>query len=69
MVGRLQRWKGMHVFIAAMARVHKLRPEVRAVIVGGPHETEPRYADELRAQVSALDLDGVVIFADDHING
>jgi glycosyltransferase involved in cell wall biosynthesis len=63
MVGRLQRWKGMHVFIAAMARVHKLRPEVRAVIVGGPHETEPRYADELRAQVSALDLDGVVIFA------
>ena len=63
MVGRLQRWKGMHVFIAAIARVHRARPDVRAVIVGAPHETEPRYADELREQVRALGLDGVVTFA------
>ncbi len=63
MVGRLQRWKGMHVFIAAMSRVHKLRPDVRAVIVGAPHETEPAYADELRAQSTALGLDGVLTFA------
>jgi hypothetical protein len=63
MVGRLQRWKGMHVFIAAMARVHWSRPGVRAVIVGGPHETEPRYASELRAQASLLGLDDVMSFA------
>jgi len=63
MVGRLQRWKGMHVFVAAIARVRAARPDVRAVIVGAPHETEPRYADELRSQVRALGLDGVVIFA------
>ncbi len=62
MVGRLQRWKGMHVFIAAMARVRASRPDAHAVIVGAPHETEPRYAEELRAQVVALSLEGVVSF-------
>jgi glycosyltransferase involved in cell wall biosynthesis len=62
-VGRLQRWKGMHVFIAAMQQVHASRPAVRAVIVGAPHETEPEYAAELRAQTAALGLDSVVTFA------
>ena len=63
MVGRLQRWKGMHVFIAAMARVHRARPDARAVIVGGPHETEPRYPGELSAQARALGLGEVITFA------
>jgi glycosyltransferase involved in cell wall biosynthesis len=36
---------------------------VRAVIVGAPHETEPAYAIELRAQTAALGLDDVVTFA------
>jgi glycosyltransferase involved in cell wall biosynthesis len=63
MVGRLQRWKGMHVFIAAMARVYASRPDARAVIVGAPHETEPDYPAELRAQVGALGLDRVFSFA------
>jgi hypothetical protein len=48
---------------AAMARVHWSRPGVRAVIVGGPHETEPRYASELRAQASLLGLNDVMTFA------
>ena len=63
MVGRLQRWKGMHVFVSAMARVHHARPDVRAVIVGAPHETEPGYAAELQRQSGALGLDRVVTFA------
>lgn len=63
MVGRLQRWKGIHVFLSAMAHVHEMRPDVRAVIVGAPHETEPHYADELRAQAAALGLSNVVTFA------
>jgi glycosyltransferase involved in cell wall biosynthesis len=63
MIGRLQRWKGMHVFIAAMARVHASRPDARAVIVGAPHETEPDYPAELRAQVGALGLDRAFSFA------
>ena len=54
MVGRLQRWKGMHVFVAAMARVREARPDARAVIVGAPHETEPEYAAELQKQVAEL---------------
>jgi glycosyltransferase involved in cell wall biosynthesis len=63
MVGRLQRWKGMHVFIAAMARVHESHPSARAVIVGGAHETEPRYLDELRAQAHQSGLTDVITFA------
>jgi hypothetical protein len=63
MTGRLQRWKGMHFFIDAIARVRESRPDVRAVIVGGAHETEPQYGAELRAQVHALGLDQIVTFA------
>ena len=63
MVGRLQRWKGMHTFIAAMARVRAVRPDVRAVIVGAPHETEPAYAGELHAQATALGLGRALTFA------
>jgi glycosyltransferase involved in cell wall biosynthesis len=63
MVGRLQRWKGMRVFIAAMARVHQSRPDARALIVGGAHETEPQYADELQTQSHALGLADVITFA------
>lgn len=62
-VGRLQRWKGMHVFLAAIARVREQRPDVRAVVVGGAHETEPGCAAALRAQADALGLHDVVTFA------
>jgi glycosyltransferase involved in cell wall biosynthesis len=61
--GRLQRWKGMHVFIDAIAQVRAIRPDVHAVIVGGMHETEPQYGPELRAQAHALRLDSVITFA------
>jgi glycosyltransferase involved in cell wall biosynthesis len=61
--GRLQRWKGMHVFIAAIPRIREAHPDVHAVIVGGTHETEPQYGAELRAQVHTLGLDNAVTFA------
>jgi glycosyltransferase involved in cell wall biosynthesis len=63
MAGRLQRWKGMHLFIAAVARIRQSRPDVHAVIVGGAHETEPQYGAELRAQAHALGLDHAITFA------
>jgi glycosyltransferase involved in cell wall biosynthesis len=63
MAGRLQRWKGMHLFISAMAQIRASHPEARAVIVGGAHETEPQYGAEHRAQAHALGLDDAVIFA------
>jgi glycosyltransferase involved in cell wall biosynthesis len=62
-VGRLQRWKGMHVFLDALALLRASRPDVRGVIVGGSHETEPRYGDELRAQATSLGILDAVTFA------
>jgi glycosyltransferase involved in cell wall biosynthesis len=63
MVARLQRWKGVHVLVEAMAAVRTARPDARAVIVGGVHETEPAYPAELEARVQALGLEDVVRFA------
>ena len=53
-VGRLQRWKGMHVYVEAMARVLREIPDCRGVIVGGKHHLEPDYADWLAEKVQAL---------------
>ncbi len=62
-VGRLQRWKGVHVFLDAMALLRRTHPAVHAVVVGGPHETEPAYADGLRVQAARNGLAPHVTFA------
>ena len=62
-VGRLQRWKGMDVFLDAIPAIRVRYPDVHAVIVGGPHETEPRYPDELQARVQTLGISRAVTFA------
>jgi glycosyltransferase involved in cell wall biosynthesis len=62
-VGRLQHWKGMHIFAEAMAKVIKMRPECQGVIVGGPHELEPQYADWLEQRVEELGLADKVVLA------
>ena len=46
-VGRLQRWKGIHVFIEAMPYVLEAYPDAHGVIVGGKHDLEPDYPDLL----------------------
>lgn len=46
-VGRLQHWKGMHVYLRAMSLVAKHHPRIQGVIVGGKHELEPGYPDLL----------------------
>lgn len=61
-VGRLQRWKGIHHVIDAMAIVRRSHPAAHLVIVGGAHQTEPGYGDELRARVRAAGLDAAVTF-------
>ena len=63
MVTRLQRWKGVHVFVEALAALRRERSDVRGVVVGGAHETEPAYPAELDAQVRALGLEDVIRFA------
>lgn len=55
-VGRLQRWKGIHVFVEAMAQVHRERPDCQGVIVGGVHDTEPAYLSELEELISRHQL-------------
>ncbi len=62
MVGRLQRWKGMHVLVEAMVAVRGASPRAQTVIVGGPHETEPGYPAELEARVRTLRLGSAVRF-------
>jgi glycosyltransferase involved in cell wall biosynthesis len=62
-VGRLQRWKGMHTVIAAMPAIRARHPNSHLVIVGGAHDTEPRYGDELRALARSRGVEGAVTFA------
>jgi glycosyltransferase involved in cell wall biosynthesis len=62
-VGRLQRWKGMHTVIDALPAVRAAHPEAHLVIVGGAHDTEPRYGDDLRALATARGVANAVTFA------
>jgi glycosyltransferase involved in cell wall biosynthesis len=62
-VGRLQRWKGMHTAIAALPIIRAQHPNARLVIVGGVHDTEPGYGDELRALATSLGVTGAVTLA------
>jgi len=62
-VGRLQRWKGMHTLVAAMPAVRARHPDAHLVIVGGAHDTEPGYGDELRALARRIGVEGAVTFA------
>lgn len=55
-VGRLQAWKGMHVFLEAMASVCAVVLEVDGVVVGGIHELEPNYPDFLAGKLRQLKL-------------
>jgi len=61
--GRLQRWKGAHVFLAAAARVCRHRPDTRFVVVGGTmFGLEPDYARELDRLAAREGLGGAVRF-------
>ena len=63
MVGRLQRWKGMHTFVAAMPRVLRAHPDAHGLIVGGKHDLEPNYQEEVTRQIQRLGLEGRIIQA------
>lgn len=56
-VGRLQRWKGMHVLIEALPQVLEHHPETLCLIVGGKHEHEPEYELELRSAIAQRRLE------------
>lgn len=62
MVARLQRWKGVHVFVEAAAIVRESHAETQFFVVGGEHWAEPNYPEELRAQSEALGVANAVRF-------
>ncbi|MBD2133735.1 glycosyltransferase family 4 protein [Sphaerospermopsis sp. FACHB-1094] len=62
-VGRLQRWKGMHVLIAAMPKVLAKYPDAHCVIVGGKHDLEAEYEDFVKQQITDLGLSDRIIMA------
>ncbi|MDB9466819.1 glycosyltransferase family 4 protein [Dolichospermum circinale] len=62
-VGRLQRWKGMHVLVAAMPKVLAKYPDAHCVVVGGKHDLEPDYQEFLNQQITDLKLGDRVIMA------
>jgi len=55
-VARMQRWKGVHVFIEALPKIMDAHPDVHGVVVGGRHDLEPDYADHVEALVARHDL-------------
>lgn len=61
--GRLQRWKGAHVFLDAARLIRNAHPSARFWIVGGTlFGKEPEYAEELRQQTRRLGLEDAVSF-------
>lgn len=62
-VGRLQRWKGMHVLIEAMPRILEGYPDAHAVIVGGHHAFEPEYPKLLEEKIAERGLANQVTLA------
>jgi glycosyltransferase involved in cell wall biosynthesis len=62
-LARLQRWKGLFVFLEAAARVARVNPEARFVVLGGPHFDEPALHAELVEQAKRTGILGRVYFA------
>lgn len=61
--GRLQRWKGAHLFLEMARLVHEARPDARFAIVGDAlFGMEPEYPPEVRALAATLGLSSVVTF-------
>jgi len=57
-VGRLQRWKGIHIFAKAITKVRKSHPHCQSVIVGGSHGLEPDYVEYLEKYFSSKTIAG-----------
>lgn len=62
-VGRLQRWKGMHILVEAMPQVLQKYPDAHCIIIGGKHYLETDYADYVEELISTLGLNGKVSVA------
>ena len=57
MVARLQRQKGVHVFLEAACRVAQTHPDAYFVVVGGRYPLEPSFPEELERQIQQAGLE------------
>jgi glycosyltransferase involved in cell wall biosynthesis len=62
-VARLQRWKGVHIFLEAARELLADKPELFFLVVGGPHALEPDYPAALQRQARELGLQDHVYFS------
>lgn len=62
LVGRISRWKGQHIFLAAAAEVLKKFPQAKFQIVGSAMFGEEAYEREIRALAESLGIRGCVEF-------
>ena len=62
MVARLQRWKGVHIFVQAAALVAKKFPDVSFVVVGGDHFDEQDFPGELERLTAELGMTEKIAF-------
>lgn len=62
LIGRLSPSKGHHLFLKALARVHRVLPPLKVFIVGGAQEARSRYQEELLTLVRQLGLSRIVEF-------
>jgi glycosyltransferase involved in cell wall biosynthesis len=67
-VGRLNSWKGFHILLDAVPRVLERYPDATFVLVGGRHELEREYADELHDQAARLGYNGRVRLVGQQVN-
>lgn len=61
-VGRLEKWKGVHVFIEAARGIKENIPESKFLVVGSPIYGYEAYETELREQAAGAGLADSVIF-------
>lgn len=62
-VGRLQRWKGIHVFVEALPHVLDAYPNAHGMVVGGKHDLEPDYPELLHELILKHNLDDHITVA------
>lgn len=67
-VARLQRQKGVHIFVSAAALLARVSPELRFVVVGGEHPLEPGYLEELRQAAKAGRIEDRITFVGHQVN-
>lgn len=61
-IGRLEFWKGQHIFIESIPQILKIHPNTKFLIVGGPAKNKLEYNHCLQKRCEELKIQNSVIF-------